>query len=250
MTIDTLPSTPPPSTSTSRDRFKPEMPRIPGVNDVFTGDAARSAGEKRFGLLVLAAAVLACAGGLGWWIVRSTQARAFAIVSAGIEAAVKPSAPAPAAAVATTDASSAEPNQNSRIVGTIEELAQPWSAKKFTFVNPVTNQSVPAMIVRLPGTNKSTNQAYWAFSLNAPYEKCQLEYVTDLQELAARYDYRARHPMVLAACNGIIYDPLRMGTSPLGAWVRGDIVRGIGIRPPLAIDIRVQGRELIADRME
>ena len=56
--------------------------------------------------------------------------------------------------------------------------------------------------------------------------------------------------MVLAACDGTIYDPLRVGTSPTGAWVRGEIVHGVGIRPPLAIEIRVKGNSIFANSME
>ena len=106
------------------------------------------------------------------------------------------------------------------------------------------------MVIRLPGTAASSSAAYWAFSLNAPYQLCQLEYVTDVDQLAARFGYHASHPMVAAACSGTVYDPLQLGTIPTGAWVRGEIVQGAGIRPPISIDVQVHGRDLIADRIE
>jgi hypothetical protein len=55
---------------------------------------------------------------------------------------------------------------------------------------------------------------------------------------------------VAATCDGTLYDPLKLGTAPSGAWVRGEIVQGAGIRPPLAVEIRVEGRNVIADKME
>ena len=132
---------------------------------------------------------------------------------------------------------------------TVADLAQPWSAKEFDFFNPLTHAHVPAMIVRLPGS-PSRGNAYWAFSLEAPYETCRLSYVTDLRELASRYHYRAGHPMVVASCDGTVYDPLQLGTTPAGAWVPGEVAQGAGSRPPLAIEVRVQGQSIIADRME
>jgi hypothetical protein len=56
--------------------------------------------------------------------------------------------------------------------------------------------------------------------------------------------------MVVSDCEGTIYDPLKMATLPDGSWVRGDIVRGSGIRPPIAIQVQVRGREVVAARME
>ena len=105
------------------------------------------------------------------------------------------------------------------------------------------------MIIRLPGS-PSRASAYWAFSLEAPYETCRLTYVTDLRALASRYHYRAAHPMVVASCDGTVYDPLQFGTTPGGAWFLEKWRGGRGSRPPLAIEIRVQGQSIFADRME
>ncbi len=56
--------------------------------------------------------------------------------------------------------------------------------------------------------------------------------------------------MVVSDCDGVLYDPLKMGTLSDGTWVRGEIVRGGGIRPPVAIQVEVRGRNLIAKRIE
>jgi len=100
--------------------------------------------------------------------------------------------------------------------------------------------------MRLPVAGES----FWAFSLNTPFSRCQLQYVTDLSALSQRFAYPATHPMVVSECDGTIYDPLKMATLSDGSWVRGDIVRGGGIRPPIAIQVRVRGHELVAARME
>jgi hypothetical protein len=237
-----------PAHASHLDRFKPEMPRIPGVNDSASSRAAR-APLVRF-VTVAAALALSLAVGLGWWAFRANRSTGNSRTASEANAAETLPAAAPLSGDAAASAASSGSQADPRAVARIEDLDKPWSMKRFTFSNPLTHESVPAMIVRLPGVAGNRSEAYWAFSLNAPYERCQLEYVTDLGQLASRYDYRARHPMLLAACSGILYDPLRVGTAPSGAWVRGEIVQGVGIRPPLAIEIRVQGNSILATRME
>ena len=97
---------------------------------------------------------------------------------------------------------------------------------------------------------RNRSNAYWAFALTPPFGRCDLEYVTDVKELAARYGYSTTHPMLAAPCSGSLYDPLRMGIIGNGAWTRGEVVQGPGIRPPTAIRIQVSGQSIIADRIE
>jgi hypothetical protein len=56
--------------------------------------------------------------------------------------------------------------------------------------------------------------------------------------------------MVVSPCDGTLYDPLKVG--PLGAntWARGEIVQGSSLRPPISIDVKVQGPSIIADSIE
>ncbi len=130
-------------------------------------------------------------------------------------------------------------------IATAEELQKPWSARRFLFRDPITSEPVPATVVRLPGG------AYWAFSLREPFGTCELEYVTDLQKLGTDYGFRADHPMVVNPCDHTVYDLLRYGAgSSGGGLVRGEIVKGSGIRPPVAIEVRAEGKEILAVRME
>jgi hypothetical protein len=133
---------------------------------------------------------------------------------------------------------------------TLADIAKPWAAKEFTFVDPLTHDSVPAMVIHLAAQPPNSSSSYWAFSLAAPYQTCNLEYVSDLGELAARFSFHAAHPMVASSCDGTLYDPLQMATIDSGAWVRGEIVQGAGIRPPISIEVKIEGSDLIADRIE
>jgi hypothetical protein len=130
------------------------------------------------------------------------------------------------------------------------ELAHPWSAKKFSYSRPVTHEEVPAIAIRLPGGNGKTSASYWAILLKAPFGQCELEYISDVNEVASRFGYAAKHPMIVDACSGTLYDPLRTGTLPNGSWARGDIVQGAGFRPPMQIEVRVDGDRLVAGRSE
>ncbi len=118
-----------------------------------------------------------------------------------------------------------------------------WLARKFNFKDQLTGGLTPAMVVHVPGG------AYWAFSLNAPFGTCELEYVTDPGKLNKQYGYTSDHPMVVDPCNRTVYDLSRYGTGPNGL-VRGEIVRGSGVRPPVAIEVRIEGREIVVTRME
>lgn len=237
----------------SPERFKTEMPRIPGVADAppavekpSTGPVPAAENSKPLGrstLLSIALGVtIVLVGGIGWW----------AIHSAG-RGAESSSQEASGTAPATPDLTVSPTAQDSGPVtaAALSELAKPWASKEFTYVDPLTHDSVPAIVVHLAGGAPGASASYWAFSLKAPYQACQLAYVTDLSELATRFGYAgATHPMVASLCDATVYDPLKIATLASGAWVRGEIVQGAGIRPPISIEVKVEGSNLIADRIE
>jgi hypothetical protein len=90
---------------------------------------------------------------------------------------------------------------------------------------------------------------YWGFSLREPYGTCELEYVTDLQKLRTDYSFRATHPMVTDPCNKSVFDLAKYGNSPSGL-VRGEIVQGVAVRPPIAIKIETNGKQVRAVHIE
>jgi hypothetical protein len=130
-------------------------------------------------------------------------------------------------------------------------MAQPWSSKQFFMRNGLTGENVPALLIRLPGSSAAQENGYWAFSLNAPYGNCQIEYVTDLDKLKTDYGFKAaKHPMVGNPCNRTLFDPLKLTNLPGNVWVRGAIVQGSDLRPPLGIELKVKGKTIQAVRME
>jgi len=230
------------------DAFKPQQPSIPGVPKTAPveklveeaaepGRPPRPSGfwpltrHAKWALAGLAFA-LAVGGGIAWLSHGSSAEDADP--AAASEAAqpgtamVKPPEKLPKAPgeVATTD-----------------ELAKPWSSKRFMFREPLTSKETLGIVVHLP------DGTYWGLSLREPYGSCELEYVTDLRKLETEFHYRANHPMVVNPCNRTVFDLTRYGNAP-GGLVRGEIAQGAGVRPPIAIEIRTQGKQILAARME
>ncbi len=157
-----------------------------------------------------------------------------------------PVAEVPAAASDARPAPVSAPTDEPTAPGVIakaEELSTPWAAKNFIYRNEATGELTPAMVVHLP------RGGYWAFSLMEPYGRCRLEFVTDLQKLAKEYEYPADHPLVGDPCSHTLFDLLRYG-GPMNGEVRGDIVHGSAMRPPIAIEIQTRGKDELAVKME
>ena len=134
-------------------------------------------------------------------------------------------------------------------IGTLTELAVPWSSKKFFFRRDLTSGYVPALVLRLPGKLAADN-SYWAFGLDVPFSQCQYEYIVDLSQLSTAYAFAASHPMVGNPCTHSVLDPLQMKEVPGNYLVRGAIVHGWDTRPPYQIEVSVRGNEIRAIRME
>jgi hypothetical protein len=134
-------------------------------------------------------------------------------------------------------------------IATIEELAEPWSSKKFVIRRVTTNERVAAMVIRLPGTSGRSAESYWAFLVRPPFGRCDLEYITDVERIQQEYGYAARHAMVVDPCNATVYDPARYGNLG-GAYARGEVVSGSAFRPPLGVELKVEGNLIIALRTE
>jgi len=226
------------------DPFRPEQPTIPGTKPGAAKPAPmpplapspqrESSTNPFIWVAVAIVLVFIVGGGLFFWVHGSSPR------------ASEPDAAASAAAPATAD--TPKPIENLPTgpgpVAKVDDLAKAWSGKRFLFRDPLTSEAVPAMVVHLP------DGSYWAFSLREPYGSCELEYVPDLQKLRSDYGYRADHPMVGNPCNHSVYDLLRYGSSSNGGLVRGEVAQGMGIRPPMAIEVRVDGKEIVAVRME
>jgi hypothetical protein len=134
-------------------------------------------------------------------------------------------------------------------VATVSELAQPWSSRRFFFRSSNLSKYVPALIIRLPGP-AAQSKSYWAFSLEAPFNQCQFEYIDDVAKLSSDYGFHAQHPMVVNPCSHSVFDPLQLKEIPGNILVRGAIAQGYDPRPPYGIQVKVSGNQIHALAME
>ena len=232
------------------DPFKPQQPNIPGVlpSEPKVKAEAHEAPEtsvepqqkepppiKTLIAVAVAVALLTFAGLVYWH--KSSALKPAQASADSAEAAPATTAAAPKSAPSLP--------VGPGTIATTEELAKPWASKRFIYRSLLSGRDEPAMVVRLP------RGEYWGFSLVEPFGSCELEFITDLNKLKTDYGYRADHPMVGDPCNHTVYDLLRYGGGASNdALVRGVIVQGNGIRPPMAIEIRASGKEIIAAREE
>ena len=221
------------------DRFKADMPQIPGVSSPGTPPASRDSSLK-LGIGLLAVLLVVFLGAR--WALHPRQAEP----SVADQPQIEVPAPAPDPSTLMPHATQASPG-----IANIEEMAKPWSSKQFFIRNELSGENIPAMLIRLPTGSASQASGYWAFSVSSPYGDCRLEYVTDLAKLKKDYGFgAAKHPMVGNPCSRTVFDPLKMTNLPGDFFVRGGIVQGSDLRPPLGVEIRVRGKDILAIRTE
>jgi hypothetical protein len=224
------------------DRFKPDMPQIPGLSAQGTKPPKRS--SNPFLLIGGLAALVLVLVIAGTWMFRSRPADTPAQTRPAPQIEVPTPPPDPTA-------SFPHATEHNPQIATVADLAKAWSSQQFFFRNSVTGENVPGVIIRLPGEPGSQPSGYWALELKAPYGDCHLEYVDDLDKLKSDYDYRrATHPMVGNPCTRSVFDPLKLASMAGNVWVRGAIVQGSDVRPPLGVEIQIKEGRILAVRME
>jgi hypothetical protein len=224
------------------NRFKADMPEIPGVAVAGAdrpGIAANPTVRLVAGLVVV---LVVCLLGSRWLLRPKHVEEPPAAPAPQIEVAapaIDPTASMPRATAAAPE------------IATVAEMAKPWTSKNFFFVNRLTGDSVPAVLIRLSSGSASQPDGYWALEMNVPFGNCQFEFVTDLDRLKSDYDFRtAKHPMVGNPCSRSVFDPLKMSEIPGDFWVRGSLAQGSDVRPPLGIELKIQEKNILAVRME
>lgn len=236
------------------DPFKPQQPHIPGVPakaQSTQNSSSRHAPDHSSATASRQTASIPAAGNWPNWL-RIGVAAAAVISILGVAWWVRVSsakAPEQPSGVAVRDAKSASMKPVKPLpkgpgeIATDNDLKQAWSSQRFLFRNVATSEVFPALVVRLPGGG------LWGISLREPSGRCELEYVTDVHALRSRYGLRTTHPMVADPCSGTVYDLSQYANGPNGL-VRGEVVRGMASRPPLAIEIDQHGNSIVAVRME
>jgi hypothetical protein len=224
----------------SPSRFKAEMPQIPGV-----GSAASRRSRSNpllpliIGIVVFGIVLLFVVR----WFAHSRPVQQAKPVEAAPQIEVPSAPPDPKALLPHAD-------RFNPVIANVSELSKPWSSIDF-FIRNDDGQNIPATIVRLPTGSPAAASGYWAFSRTAPYGPCDLEYIRDLDALRTGYDFRsASHPLVGNPCSHTLYDPLKMFSLPGNTWIRGAIVQGSDIRPPLGVEVEVRGAKILAIRTE
>jgi hypothetical protein len=223
-------------------RFKPDMPQIPGVG----GTAPRRPSRNPILPIIIGLAVVA----LVLLITIRWLSHPKPLEQTHVEPPPQIEVPPPPPDPATSLPHATEANPE---IAQLSDLAKPWSSVNFFIRNRLTGENVPATIVRLPGGSPTLPSGYWAFTRNAPYGPCQLEYITDLDKLRSEYDFKnASHPLVGNHCSRTLYDPLKTTSLPGNGnvWIRGAIVQGSDLRPPFGVELQIQGKKILAIRSE
>jgi hypothetical protein len=225
---------------TSPSRFKADMPAIPGVANP---TPVRHRNPLLPLILGMAALGLVLFLAMHWFSRLQHSAK-----PARVEATPQIEVPAP-----PPDPNSLLPhaNESNPAIAEISDVSKPWSSLNFFIRDTITGENIPATLIRLPGGSPTAASSYWAFSRKSSYGDCQLEYITDMDKLLKDYDYRhATHPLVGNPCSRTLFDPLKTANLPGNIWIRGAIVQGGDIRPPLGVEIQIQGKQILAVRTE
>jgi hypothetical protein len=223
------------------DRFKPDMPRIPGVSG---GPPFRASGYKpNLASVSALVTILLFVAVAAHFAIRPKRAD---LLPASPPPQLQVPLPAPDPTAAYPHATEAQP-----IIATVAEMSAPWSSKDFFLEDPATGENLPALLVRLPTGSASQPAAYWALIMRTAYGSCHLEYIADLDKLRRDYGFHtAKHAMIGDPCSHTVFDPEKMTMLPGNIWVRGAIVQGADVRPPLGIELQIKNQNILAIRHE
>jgi hypothetical protein len=229
----------------NNDRFKTEMPRIPGVSAGSSPNpplAPRS--EKApLGTITAVLAVVLFVAFAARFVMRPKPVEAPA-ASAPPQLEVTTPAPDPLASLPRV-------TQAAPVIASVEEMAKPWSSKEFFLQDPLNTENSRALLIRLPTGSATQPIGYWGLLMTAAYGSCELEYVTDLQKLRTDYGFHnPEHAMIGDPCSRTVFDPLKMTQLAGKIWVRGAIVQGADVRPPFGIELKIKDKNIQAIRHE
>src|SRR5258708_35704302 len=151
-----------PSITPPKDRFKADMPQIPGIHGALP-KATRAGGTV---LVVAGLVAVLIAVFLGGRFLSKAQPSA---------PAPQPTAqidlPAPLPDLTPSVPAATEQNPTIAHVG---DLGKTWQALPFTFRNHMTGEIVPALLIRLPGGSPADISGNWSLQMKPAFGTCQL----------------------------------------------------------------------------
>jgi arsenite oxidase small subunit len=118
-----------------------------------------------------------------------------------------------------------------QIVAHLTDLAQPWSAVKFTLPD-ADGSDMPCIIVRLPGDK------WYASSLICPHNKCTVMYVPDVNMARDSFNVETSTPVLACPCHFSVFDPAQSGR----------VIGGPAPNPPLQLRVEVRGNDVFVSR--
>jgi arsenite oxidase small subunit len=116
-------------------------------------------------------------------------------------------------------------------VGHLSDLAQPWSAVKFTLPDS-DGSEMPCIVIHLPGDR------WYASSLICPHNKCTLMYVTDVDMVRDSFNVETTTPALACPCHFSVFDPAQ----------GGQVIGGPAPNPPLQLRVTVRGNDVFVGR--
>jgi arsenite oxidase small subunit len=118
-----------------------------------------------------------------------------------------------------------------QMVAHLSDLAQPWSAVKFTLLD-ADGSDMPCIIVRLPGDK------WYASSLICPHNKCTVMYVPDINMAHDSFNVETSTPVLACPCHFSVFDPAQ----------NGRVISGPAPNPPLQLRVEVRGNDVFVSR--
>jgi arsenite oxidase small subunit len=129
------------------------------------------------------------------------------------------------------DATSVARAATDQMVAHLSDLAQPWSAVKFTLPD-ADGSPMPCIIVRLPGDK------WYASSLICPHNKCTVMYVTDVNMARDSFNVETNTPVLACPCHFSVFDPAQ----------NGRVIGGPAPNPPFQLSVEVRGNDVFVGR--
>ena len=132
----------------------------------------------------------------------------------------------PFLAVRVSDASTSD-----KPVAKLTDLAEPWSAVKFT-LRDTDGDQLPCIVIRLPGGE------WYASTLICTHNKCELTYMKDPATVRNAFDVDVATPVLVCPCHFSVFDLPR----------HGRVIAGPAPRPPAQLKVEIRDNNVFVSR--